>query len=69
MKKNEIAYIGDDLNDFKIIRLVGFSATPANGINQLKEIVNFTSKINGGDGVFREVVDIILFAKNIKTNL
>ena len=69
VKKNEIAYIGDDLNDYNIIKLVGFSATPANGINQLKEIVNFISKINGGDGVFREVADMILFAKNIKTNL
>ena len=69
VKRNEIAYIGDDLNDYNIIKLVGFSATPANGINQLKEIVNFISKINGGDGVFREVADMILFAKNIKTNL
>ena len=69
VKKNEIAYTGDDLNDYKIIKLVGFSVTPANGINQLKEIVNYTSKINGGDGVFREVVDMILYAKNIRTNL
>ena len=69
VKKNEIAYIGDDLNDYNIIKLVGFSATPANGINQLKEIVDFISKINGGDGIFREVSDMILFAKNIKTNL
>jgi YrbI family 3-deoxy-D-manno-octulosonate 8-phosphate phosphatase len=69
VKKNEIAYIGDDLNDYNIIKLVGFSATPANGINQLKEIADFISKINGGDGVFREIADMILFAKNIKTNL
>jgi len=69
VKKNEIAYIGDDLNDYKIIKLVGFSVTPADGINQLKEIVNFTSKINGGNGVFREIADMILSAKNIRTNL
>lgn len=69
VKTNEIAYIGDDLNDYKIMKLVGFSATPANGISQLKKIVNFTSNVNGGDGVFRDVSDMILFAKNIKTNL
>jgi YrbI family 3-deoxy-D-manno-octulosonate 8-phosphate phosphatase len=69
VKTNEIAYIGDDLNDYKIMKLVGFSATPVNGISQLKKIVNFTSKVNGGDGVFRDVSDMILFAKNIKTNL
>jgi YrbI family 3-deoxy-D-manno-octulosonate 8-phosphate phosphatase len=69
VKKNEIVYIGDDLNDYKIIKLVGFSATPADGIKQLKEIVNFISKINGGNGVFREIADMILSAKNIRTNL
>ena len=69
VKTSEIAYIGDDLNDYKIMKLVGFSATPANGISQLKKIVNFTSNVNGGDGVFRDVSDMILFAKNIKTNL
>ena len=69
VKKNEIAYIGDDLNDYKIITLVGFSATPADGINQLKEIVNYKSKINGGCGIFREVAEMILYAKNIRTNL
>ena len=47
VKTNEIAYIGDDLNDYKIMKLVGFSATPVNGISQLKKIVNFRSKVNG----------------------
>jgi 3-deoxy-D-manno-octulosonate 8-phosphate phosphatase (KDO 8-P phosphatase) len=67
--RNEIAYIGDDLNDYKIMKLVGFSATPANGVKQIKNIANFISETRGGEGVFREVADIILFAKNIKTDL
>jgi 3-deoxy-D-manno-octulosonate 8-phosphate phosphatase KdsC-like HAD superfamily phosphatase len=39
-----ISNIVDDLNDYNIIKLVGFSATPANGINQLKEIVNYVKR-------------------------
>lgn len=69
VNKNEIAYIGDDLNDYKVMTMVGFSATPSNGVNQIKEIADFISNLDGGEGVFREIADMILFAKNIKTNL
>ena len=69
VNKNEVAYIGDDLNDYEIMTMVGFSATASNGVDQIKEIADFISKLGGGEGVFREVADMILFAKNIKTNL
>ena len=39
-----ISNVIDDLNDYNIIKLVGFSATPADGINQLKEIVNYVKR-------------------------
>ena len=39
-----ISNVVDDLNDYNIIKLVGFSATPADGINQLKEIVNYVKR-------------------------
>jgi|TARA_B110000495_G_scaffold203857_1_gene230133 3-deoxy-D-manno-octulosonate 8-phosphate phosphatase (KDO 8-P phosphatase) len=67
--RSEIGYIGDDVNDYKIMKMVGFSATPANGVKQIKNIANFITETRGGEGVFREVADTILFAKNIKTDL
>jgi len=69
LKFNQVAYIGDDLNDYKIISMVGFSVTPANGVDQIKDIVDYISKYNGGEGVLREIAEMILFAKNIRTNL
>jgi len=56
----EIAYIGDDVNDLEIMKLVGFSCTPNDGINKVKENADYICKLNGGKGVFREVSDLIL---------
>ena len=56
----EIGYIGDDVNDLELLKKVGFSATPKDGIIQAQRIVNYVCKKNGGCGAFREVVDLIL---------
>jgi len=66
---DQIAYIGDDVNDAKLLSSVGISATPNDGIPILKKTVDFVCKNNGGSGAFREFVDHILkinFGKNIK---
>jgi YrbI family 3-deoxy-D-manno-octulosonate 8-phosphate phosphatase len=62
---NEIAYIGDDINDLKIMELVGFSATPNDGIEDVKKIAHYVCKRKGGEGVLREVADLILSSKKL----
>jgi len=59
----EIAYIGDDINDIEIMKLVGFSATPMDGNFAVKKISNYICKTNGGQGVFREISDLIIQLK------
>ena len=59
-----IAYLGDDINDKKIMKMVGFPATCNDGILEIKEISKYISKLKGGEGVFREVVDLILKYKS-----
>ena len=63
--KNEIAYVGDDVNDLKIMELVGFSATPNDGIEDIKKIAHYVCKRKGGQGVLREVADLILNSKKL----
>ena len=60
----QIAYIGDDINDNEIIKQVGLSATPSDGIDQLQKVVDYICKNNGGNGAFREFVNLILESKN-----
>jgi len=63
LTKNEIAYIGDDVNDIDLMKKVGLSSTPKDGIEQAKQIVDYICKSKGGEGAFREFADLILAKK------
>ncbi len=54
---NEVAFIGDDINDIELLSKVGFSAVPNNSPSYIKNIVDLVLKTNGGDGAFREFVE------------
>ncbi len=56
----QIAYIGDDIPDLEILRIVGFSACPSDAIEEVKDSVDFVASREGGRGAVREVIDIIL---------
>ncbi|MHA7733115.1 KdsC family phosphatase [Nitrosopumilus sp. S6] len=59
----QIAYIGDDVNDVNLLEKVGFSATPFNGNIFVKKNVDYVCKQSGGNGSFREICDLILSIK------
>ena len=66
---SEIAFIGDDVNDIKLMKKIGFSATPFDGILQAKKVANYICKTSGGNGALREIIDLILEEKfSNKTN-
>ena len=52
-----VAYIGDDLNDLEVIKSVGFSACPADAVNQIKNNVHVILNAKGGEGAVRELID------------
>ena len=56
----EIAYIGDDVNDLDLLKKVGVSAMPLN--SPILNLFNpdYITKKMGGDGAFREFVDLII---------
>jgi len=55
----EVAYIGDDLGDMEVLRNVGFACCPNNSPDYVKELANFVTNKNGGEGAFREFVEHI----------
>jgi 3-deoxy-D-manno-octulosonate 8-phosphate phosphatase (KDO 8-P phosphatase) len=63
LKKKEIAYIGDDLNDLEVLKSVGLSACPADAPIYIKKSVDIVAEAKGGNGVVREVADLILASK------
>lgn len=56
----DVAYIGDDIADMELLSNCGLSAAPANAITSVKEKVDIITNLSGGEGAFREFVEIIL---------
>ncbi|OFY26939.1 MAG: hypothetical protein A2X09_15145 [Bacteroidetes bacterium GWF2_43_11] len=55
-----IAYIGDDLNDLSAFQCVGISVCPADAVESIKTQADLVLSKNGGQGVVRELADLIL---------
>jgi len=63
LSENNIVYIGDDVNDLEILKRVGFSITPKDGNLEVKKIVDYICKSSGGEGVLREICDLVTSVK------
>ena len=59
----QICYIGDDINDVEVLKLVGYGCAPADARPEAIEAARYVTKAKGGEGVIREVVDRILSNK------
>jgi 3-deoxy-D-manno-octulosonate 8-phosphate phosphatase (KDO 8-P phosphatase) len=62
---DEIAAIGDDLNDLKMLQNVGYSYTPNDGAKLVKPYVNAILSNSGGNGAVREMIEDICEKENI----
>ncbi|MDH5348965.1 MAG: HAD-IIIA family hydrolase [Nitrospira sp.] len=59
----QISYIGDDVNDMEALNAVGFSAAPADGLPQVRKIVDYVCRLKGGEGAVRELAEMILLSR------
>lgn len=59
-----VAYIGDDINDLAVIKAVGFGCSVANGTKEVKEAARYVTHKPGGQGAVREVIDMLLDQMN-----
>lgn len=55
-----VAYIGDDINDLDVIKMVGYGCCPADAMPQVRDAAKYVTKAKGGEGVIREVVEAII---------
>jgi 3-deoxy-D-manno-octulosonate 8-phosphate phosphatase (KDO 8-P phosphatase) len=56
----EICFIGDDVNDLSALSIVGLSACPADARPSIRAHCQVVTKLAGGNGAVREVVDMLL---------
>ena len=62
-----ILYVGNDLNDYLVIQLCGYSACPADSHPKIKNISDIVLNSTGGNGVVRELLEEVLNIDFIKT--
>lgn len=60
-----VAYIGDDINDFSAMEYIkdrgGIIGCPADAVQKVKDIADYVSTKNGGDGAVREFIEWLIF--------
>lgn len=61
---SEVAYIGDDMNDYSCMQLVksagGIVGCPSDAVQKIKDIADFVSEYSGGDGAVRDLIERII---------
>ena len=60
ISNEEVAAIGDDINDYKLLLHVKQSFTPADGVSHVKDIVKHVLTCKGGEGAVREMIEMVL---------
>ncbi len=57
---DQVAVIGDDLNDIPLFHLAGVTGCPADAVADVQEISDYICKSNGGHGAVREFIEWLL---------
>jgi 3-deoxy-D-manno-octulosonate 8-phosphate phosphatase (KDO 8-P phosphatase) len=60
----DVAYMGDDVLDLPVITRAGLSASPADGVEEVRARVHYVSRASGGHGAAREFIELILKAQD-----
>lgn len=63
---DEIAYVGDDINDAEVIKTVGFGCSVNNAMQSVRECADYVSELDGGNGAIREIAEVILAKRGDK---
>lgn len=64
-----IAFIGDELNDVKLLRAAGLSFAVGDAVKQAKETADIVCKQTGGHGAFREAVETLFLLRGEDVNI
>jgi len=55
-----ILYMGDDIPDIPVLKIVGLSCCPHDAVNEVKDYCNYISSKNGGKGAVRDVIEQVM---------
>jgi 3-deoxy-D-manno-octulosonate 8-phosphate phosphatase (KDO 8-P phosphatase) len=61
--ENEVAFVGDDLNDIPLMRRSELAVAVADAVEETRSVAHYVTQAAGGRGAVREVVELILKAQ------
>ena len=64
LNPEEVLYMGDDIPDYELMKICGLKCCPSDACTEIKEIVDYISFANGGQGCVRDVIEQTLRAQN-----
>ena len=64
LKPEEIIYMGDDLPDYPVMKMVGLPVCPADAVPEVKDISLYISHCGGGKGAVRDIIEQVLKAQD-----
>jgi len=69
LPNDQVAYIGDDLNDIPLMKRSGLAVAVADAAPETKAQAHYITSVKGGNGAVREVCELILKSQNLWSGL
>lgn len=60
LSESEVLFMGDDIPDFKVMKMAGVPVCPADADSEIKQVSLYISDKKGGEGCVRDVVEQVL---------
>lgn len=68
LKHEEIAYMGDDIPDYQLIKTVGLGCCPNDAAPEIQEVADYISPIKGGNGCGRDIIEKVMRSQDLWFN-
>lgn len=65
VENENILYMGDDLPDYAVMRVVGLATCPINAAPEIRDIAQYHSPYKGGEGCVRDVIEKVLKLRKV----
>jgi len=63
LRPEQVAYIGDDLPDLPVLKIVGLPIAPADACREVRAAAQLITQLSGGHGALREAIEAMLQAQ------
>lgn len=65
LEAKDVLYMGDDLPDYMIMKMVGVPTCPADACEEIKSISHYVSDKKGGEGCIRDIIEQTLKTQRV----